>query len=115
MEAYGGIGRQGSPPHTTTAKITTKLQNNYHPGSSENGAVWKSDQGIEVTFIQMGKGVGDVERCRETEWVVLWSQAHVQWINIGRDTSGMRDPSPIPDHPAQGSSVRKMSPHNFWL
>ena len=49
----GGIGKRGSPPHTTTAKITTKLQNNYHPELSENRAIWKSDnQGItQVTFI----------------------------------------------------------------
>ena len=31
----GGVGKHGSPSHTTTAKITTKLQNNYHPESSE--------------------------------------------------------------------------------
>ena len=27
----------------------------------------------------------------------------------------MSDLSPRPDHSAQGSSVRKISPHNFWL
>ena len=32
-----------------------------------------------------------------------------------RDISGARDPSPTPDHLAQGSSARKISPHNFWL
>ena len=44
-------------------KITTKLQNNYHPETSENHAVWKSDnQGIkEVTFTQMGKRGGGVD------------------------------------------------------
>ena len=49
----GGISKHGLSPHTTTTKITTKLQNNSHPESSENRPVWKSDkQGIkEVTFI----------------------------------------------------------------
>ena len=28
---------------------------------------------------------------------------------------GVRDPSPTPDHPAQGSSARKISPYNFQL
>ena len=32
-----------------------------------------------------------------------------------RDISEARDPSSITDHPAQGSSARKVSPHNFWL
>ena len=31
-----GIGKLGFTPHTTTAKLTTKLQNYYHPESSEN-------------------------------------------------------------------------------
>ena len=39
----GGIGKHGSPPHTIIGKITTKLHNNYHPESSENQTVWKSD------------------------------------------------------------------------
>ena len=32
-----------------------------------------------------------------------------------RDVLGAREPSSTPDHPAQGSSARKISPHNFWL
>ena len=32
------------------------------------------------------------------------------WIKIERDMSGVRDPSPTPDYPAQGSSTRKISP-----
>ena len=42
-------------------------------------------------------------------------QYHIRewWIKIGRDTSGPRDPSHTPDHPAQGSSTRKINPHNF--
>ena len=49
----GGVHKHGSPSCTSTAKITTTLQNKYHPELSENQAVWKSDnQGIkEVTFI----------------------------------------------------------------
>ena len=43
------------------------------------------------------------------------SHIHVWWIKIRWDTSGARDPSPIPDHPAQRSHARKISPYNFWL
>ena len=32
-----------------------------------------------------------------------------------RDILGARDPSSTPDHPVQGSSARKISPHNFGL
>ena len=65
----GGIGKHALPPCTTIAKITTGLQNKYHPDSSENQAVWKSDnQGFkEATFIQMGKRVGEVEWCGEVQ------------------------------------------------
>ena len=68
----GGIGKHSLPSHTTTTKITTKLQNNYNPESSENWAVWKSDnQGIkEITFIQQGRRGGDTRRHTGTEWAV---------------------------------------------
>ena len=32
-----------------------------------------------------------------------------------RDISGVGDPSPTTDHPAQGSNAQKINPHNFWL
>ena len=35
----GGIGKHASPPHTTAAKITTRLQNKYHPELSKNRVV----------------------------------------------------------------------------
>ena len=40
---------------------------------------------------------------------------YMWWIKIRRDILGVRYPSPTPDHPAQGSSARKIRPHNFWL
>ena len=89
----GGVGKHGSPPSTTTAKITTRLQKKYHPESSENRAVWKSDkQGIkEVTFIQMGRNDRDEE---------MWngrSHKHVRWIKVERGTSGVNQPRvPVP-------------------
>ena len=57
------------PPCTTTAKITTRLQNNYHPALSENQAVWKSNNQRfkEATFIQMGRRSGDAEKLREVQ------------------------------------------------
>ena len=44
-----------------------------------------------------------------------WSHIHVWRIEIQKDTLGLRDPSPRPDHIAQGSSAGKINPHNFWL
>ena len=43
------------------------------------------------------------------------SHTHLWWIKIRRDISQLRDPSPIPDHTAPGSSARKINPYNFWL
>ena len=80
----GGIAKHASTPHTTTAKITTRLQNKYHLDSSENQAVWKSDnQGFkEATFIQMGRRDGD------TEWhgeVVEWVVPHLCVVNKNQE------------------------------
>ena len=44
-----------------------------------------------------------------------WSHTHMWRIRIGRDTSGVRGPSPTPGHLVQGFSARKISIHNFWL
>ena len=62
------MGKRGSPPHTTTAAITTELQDNYHPEPSENQAVVKSDnQGIkEATFIQIGRSGVDTKQAGPT-------------------------------------------------
>ena len=116
----GGIGKHASPPHTITEKITTRLQNKYHSGSSENQAIQKSDnQGFkEATFIQTGKRGRDAKTQGEVRrGAGRWRGMEMQnrWVKIRRNTSGVRDPSPRPDHPAQGSSTRKISPHNFWL
>ena len=77
---HGSIGKHALPPCTTTEKITTKLQNTYHPEPSENQAVWKSDnQGFqEATFIQKGRRGGDTERGGEAwshrvEWRGSWT------------------------------------------
>ena len=34
---------------------------------------------------------------------------------FGRGISGVRSPSPTPEPPDEGSSARKISPHNPWL
>ena len=54
-------------------------------------------------------------RCGTERRQVRWSHMHMWWIKIRRATSGMKDPSPRPDHTAQGSSTRKIKPHNLWL
>ena len=48
-----GIGKHNLPPCTTTAKITTRWQNIYHPDSSENQVVGKSEnkEFKKATFI----------------------------------------------------------------
>ena len=46
-------------------------------------------------------------------WSNGWSHIHMWWIKIGKDNWGMSDPSPRPDCVAQGSSARKLKPHNF--
>ena len=48
-------------------------------------------------------------------WQNGWSHIQVWWINIGRDTSGVRGPSPGPDRAAQGSSAGERKPRNLWL
>ena len=65
--------------------------------------------------MQKQRGVemqGPAERHREAEWAVPHPQV------VGKNWEGyltVRDPSPTPDHPAQGSSAKKISPHSFWL
>ena len=56
---HGGIGKHGPPPSTTIVKITTKLQNNYHPELSESQAVWKNDK--ELKKSHSSRQVGGVE------------------------------------------------------
>ena len=54
----GDVGKHASPPHTTTARITTRLKNKYHPELSENQTVWKfNNNGFrEATFLQKAEG-----------------------------------------------------------
>ena len=40
---------------------------------------------------------------------------HPRGQKFGRDILGARSPTPTPGSPAQDSSARKISPHNFWL
>ena len=44
--------------------------------------------------------------------VAEWMVPHLH-IKIGRDTFRVSDPSPRPDCAVQGSSARKINPHNF--
>ena len=89
---------------------TTVTQNHQKielHGSLTTKELKKSHSSRWVGTAQMWRCEG---RCGDAEW-----QSHnsMCWIKIGRDTSGMRYPSPIPDHQAQGSRARKMSPYNF--
>ena len=44
-----------------------------------------------------------------------WSHIHMWWIKIRMDTLGANDPNPRTDCTSQGSSARKINPHNFQL
>ena len=60
---YGSVGKHNTRPCVTTTKILTRLQNKYHPDSSENQAVWKSDnQGLKAaTVIHTGRRGGNTD------------------------------------------------------
>ena len=110
----GVIGKDASPPGTTIAKttldyktnITQKCQKIKLCGTPTTKDLKKSHSSGQVRGAEMQRGA---------EMWNGWSHIYVWWIKIGRDILGARDPSPRPDHPAQGSSDRKISPHNFWL
>ena len=130
------------PPSTTTAKLTTRLQNNDHPELSENQAVWKSkNQGFkETTFIQMGRRSRDAETCRQVErhgevWRggeeqrgtetqsgaqrcgdTKWVVPHLHVVDKNQQGYLWSKGSQAQTKPlAEGFSVRKVSPHKFWL
>ena len=81
--------------------------------------------GSPTTKGQMSRKSKHEEKCREaqrggevrrgTEKQSGQSHIYVWCIKICRDTSGVRDTSLRPAHPALGSSVRKLNPQNFWL
>ena len=68
---------------------------------------WKSDNyGIsETTSTQNGRKDVDIE----------WAGPTPTWIKFGRVILGTRSLRPTAGPPAQDSSARKISPHNFWL
>ena len=120
----GGVGKHALTPHITTAKITTRLQNKYHPDSSENRAIWKSDnQGFkEAMFIQMGRRGRDVET-RGKEWTCVERHGdaeqgvpHPHVVDKNQEGHLWSEGSqPHTRPPAQGSSAKKVSSYNLWL
>ena len=89
----GDVGRHGSPLHTTTSKLLLR--------NIRNRMEWKSDNYRieETTSIQTGRRHADAEQAGPTPVDIL----------------GARSPRPMPGPPAQDSSARKISRHNFWL
>ena len=59
----GGVSKHSLPPHTTTAKITTKLQNNYHP-NHQKIKLYGSPTTKELKKSHPSRWVGGVEMCR---------------------------------------------------
>ena len=79
-------------------KITIKIKNNYHSEFSEiklNGSLTI----MELKKLQPSRLVGGAQRQNR----------------LGRDILGGGSPNPTPGPPVQGSSARKISPHNFCL
>ena len=63
----------------------------------------------KVTFIQTGRRSRDMEMQRCGIGI-----PHPHVLDKNQEVyPKARDPSPTSDHPAQGSSARKVSPHNF--
>ena len=54
-----------------------------------------------------------MHRLRDAKKWNGWSHNHVWWINIGRDTSGVRGHSSLAYHQAQGSSAREITSITF--
>ena len=104
-------------------KPQQKLQQNYKTNITQNhqkiepyeyktaDKLKKSRSSRQVAGVETWRCM---ERCREVETWNGWSHTHMWWIKIGRDSLGVRDSSPTSDHTAQGSSARKLHPHNFW-
>ena len=79
----------------------------------------------EATFSQMGRRGGEVEIGGEAwrsrvvhrgmEMGTGGPTSTCSRQKNGRETLGVRDPSPSPNHPAQGPGMRKISAHDFWL
>ena len=94
-----------------------KLQPNY------NTTITQNHQKIELYGSPTAKELKKSYSFRLVAWADMktwkcrmgWSHTHVWWIKTRRDILEAREPSPTPDHPDQGFSARKISPHNFWL
>ena len=102
----GGIGRHDSPLHSTASK-TTKIENNHHSEPSEielNGSLTTKELNHIHSDWKEGhrRGMG-------------WSHIHMWWIKIWEGYLGNKESQPHTRTPSQGSSARKISPHNFWL
>ena len=122
----GGVGRHASPLPAAMRRITANLKTKNAQDFQKSQTVWKSDnQGFEEAIcIQVGWRGGDRELRQRgcgmaqrggADDVIKWSNSHVWWIRIRRDTCGASHPSHRPDHTPQGSSTRKRKPHKFWL
>ena len=117
----GGMDKHTSPPRTTTAKITTRLQNKYHPDSLEKGVVWKLDNQEflkQQSFWQVGGSETwrCMERCGEVE-----RRGHVErmvpylCVVDKNQERYLRSMIPVSHQTTQPRVLRKPSPHNFWL
>ena len=129
----GGIGKHASPPCTTIAKnakqisprIVRKLscvEPQPNPLATKDLRKPHSSRWVGGAESQRyTERLREVKRCGNMEGVEgrgdgnEQSHIHMWWVINERGTLGARDASPSPNHPAQGSSTRRISPPNFWL
>ena len=90
-------------------KSTTKLYNNHHLEPSEI-MLNRSLTTTELKKPHPSRLVGRVDT-----WNELVQHPHVVDKNLGGISWEQGVPAHHPAPPAQDSSARKISPHNFWL
>ena len=125
----GGIGRDILHLHVQLQEelqLNLKTKNIQNYQKIELFGKSKTQGFKEATYIQIGRRHGDIELEwrgkemwygveRQQQWFKGQSHIHVSWIKIRKDTLGASNPSLRSGHIIQGSSVRKIKPHNFWL
>ena len=78
------------------------------PRTVRNRVEWKPDTS-ELKKSHPSRLAGGC-RCRRG-----WSHIHVWWVKIREGYLGREESQTHTRPPVQGSSARKISPHNFWM
>ena len=110
----GGIGRHILPPCTTIKRITTNLKTE-NTQNCKKIKLYGSPTTKDLKKTYSSRWVGAAEMgSRSREDVVWWQQGGSQQNGQSHNKGSWRG-SPRPVRAAQGSSTRKIKPHNSWL